>query len=272
MNKYIYFILIFVMASVSGCYSSYQIDKAEKDSAKVNSVVASGAQKGFPVFISSIMATYPEDEGNIDYYLQSALNKTNVYSSASRQKAKGDVIDVNLEIVTENNDSQKSLNKAKAWGVLLTLGLLSPVLPGNYESKSVYTLAAKWPSGVKTKYQSRCEASGYASIISAAKTQERMNNDKMVACVNSVVNKMTADYARMTKSTPYIPPVKTAAEQSKMMTKPSSTMVENQIEQTKTTETNGNGLNLEEYHSQCKSLGFKRGTQDYANCVLELAE
>lgn len=47
---------------------------------------------------------------------------------------------------------------------------------------------------------------------------------------------------------------------------------ENKVKVNETRTNDSNSLNLDKFKAQCTSLGFKQGTEKYADCVLELSK
>ena len=235
--------------SLSGCYSGYYLTRSAPDSAMIHERGQLRQQVGFPVYLPAVIARPPNEDSNTQYELARKLGATGLYPGVYVVSPPGRAITARLEVETSPQEAQEDWNLAKMVLSGLTAFLLTPALPQTRDDESVYTLRVDWPNGKTTQYTAACSAYSYATLDKYRDVQYSAKALKESSCLNSLVNRMSADHPMMVAHAAYWPPDGTTTSQ---------------LEKTRPSE-------LKESPSPedvCRVLGYRPGSKPYADCLI----
>ena len=244
--------LVFLASiTLTGCYSGYYLTHPEMAPAIVTPSARSD-HGGFPVYLASArQEPADENEPNPTYALSRALLQTGLYPAVHPVPPQGNFIEANLAIRIAENEDEQSANIAKMVFTGASFFLLSAALPQTNHFEADYTLDIDWPNAAHRRYSAHCGAYSYATIDKYRDVQGSAKALRQTACLNSLVNQMTADYPRMTQGVAYIPPKGMTTGQ---LTQWGRTRDPNQAKP----------------DAVCTEVGLTPGTKSYSDCLSEL--
>ena len=245
-------LILFTSFALTGCYSGYYLTSPAAVPAIASTPTNSGSNDHFPVYLASVtQEPADESEPNPAYAISRALLQTGLYPAVHLVSPQGQFIKANLTIRMVENNEEQSANIAKMVFTGASFFLLSAALPQTNHFDADYTLDIDWPNASHRRYSEHCGAYSYATLDKYRDVQQSARELRQSACLNSLVNQMSADNLRMTRGTRYTPPKGMTTGQ---LTQWGRTRDPNQARP----------------DAVCTEVGLAPGTTSYADCVNEL--
>ena len=244
--------LVFLASlTLTGCYSEYYLTNPGTTPAIISPSTRS-SHGGFPVYLATTRQELAdENEPNPTYALSRALLQTGLYPAVHLVPPQGNFIEATLAVRVAENEDEQSGNIAKMVFTGASFFLLSAALPQTNHLDADYILDVNWPNAAHRRYSAHCGAYSYATIDKYRDVKNSAKELRQTACLNSLVNQMTADYPRMTQGIAYTPPKGMTTGQ---LTQWGRTRDPNQAKP----------------DAVCTEVGLTPGTKSYSDCLSEL--
>ncbi|TKB75922.1 MAG: hypothetical protein E8D46_00805 [Nitrospira sp.] len=190
-------VLLCAITTLCGCYSFSSIGKVPSESEKI--VVSKSSN--LAAYVSGINVRAEKSEVNtaegFERRVVSHLHQSGYFSDVIlgiyQKRPESPYVDLTFNI-NEKEYPHLGLNVLKGVFIGLTLYLLTPVLPMNYDFETDFSLIAKWTAdGAQREYTAFCSASAYGTLGSNFEVEaHKAKLDSTERCLNSVINQLTS--------------------------------------------------------------------------------
>ena len=242
-------VLLSQLVVLNSCYSGYYLTAAEKDSGSIQNTGDTG---GFPVYVASVVDNRDnKGESTLVFDFSKSLQATGLYPAVHVVLPQGEFIEAKLAVRLTHNEDEQVANIVKMVLTGASFFLLSAALPQTNHFDAEYTLEVNWPNHRQRHYRAHCGAYSYATIDKYREVQHLAKDLRQTACLNSLVNQMSADYSGMTKGEVFTP---------------AKGMTTGQLTQWGRIK----DPNQASPEAVCTEVGLTPGTKSYGDCLAEL--
>ena len=189
-------VLLCAITTLCGCYSFSSIGKVPSGSEKIvvskNSNLAAYVAGVNVRDLNSAVNTAEGFERRVVSQLQQSGYFSDVMLGIYQKRPEPPYVDLTFNI-NEKEYPHPVLNGLKGFFIGLTLFLLAPVLPMNYDFETDFSLIAKWTDGTQREYIASCSASAYGTLASnfiGEATKAKL--DSTERCLTSTINQLTS--------------------------------------------------------------------------------